>query len=313
VRIGVTGGSGFIGSHVVDRLVGAGHDVVVLDVRPPHRVDVDFRRVDIANVASVQRGVRGCDVVFHLAAVADVNDGFRRPADAVAVNVGGTANVWEAARRAGVGRVVLASTVWVYGASPDPDPVDEDACFDLSRAGHVYTATKLAAEAVAHSYLQLYGLPFTILRYGIPFGPRMRDSLVIARFVRMALAGELITIQGDGSQFRNYVYVEDLADAHVLALAAAAENQVFNLEGPERVTVRRIVEAVRDAVDAHVGVEFVPARAGDYAGRTVSAEKARRVLGWEARTPFEEGVRRYVEWWLSDASGREPEPLTAGS
>ena len=313
MRIGVTGGAGFIGSHVVDRLVDGGHDVVVLDARRPHRVDVGFRRVDITDLPSTQRGVRGCDVVFHLAAVADVNDGFRRPADAVAVNVGGTANVWEAARRCGVGRVVLASTVWVYGASPDPDPVDEDARFDLSRAGHVYTATKLAAEAVAHSYRELYELPFTILRYGIPFGPRMRDRLVIARFVRMALAGELITIQGDGTQFRNYVYVEDLADAHVLALGASAKNQVFNLEGPEQVPVRRIVDAVRAAVDVHVGVEFVPARAGDYAGRTVSAEKARRVLGWEARTPFEEGVRRYVEWWLSDASGREPEPLSAGS
>jgi UDP-glucose 4-epimerase len=313
MRIGVTGGAGFIGSHVVDRLAAAGHDVVVLDTRRPHRVDVGFRRVDITDLASTQRGVHGCDAVFHLAAVADVNDGYRRPAEAVAVNVGGTANVWEAARRCGVGRVVLASTVWVYGASPDPDPVDEEATFDLARAGHVYTATKLASEAVAHSYRELYDVPFTILRYGIPFGPRMRDSLVIARFVRMAVAGELITIQGDGSQFRNYVYVEDLAAAHVLALDASAENEVFNLEGPDRVTVRRIVEAVRAAVGVHVGVEFVPARAGDYAGRTVSAEKARRVLGWAPGTPFEEGVRRYVEWWLADASGREPEPLTAGS
>src|SRR5947209_2681330 len=269
MKIGVTGGAGFIGSHVVDRLVDAGHDVVVLDARHPHRIEVGFRRSDITDLASMQRGVRGCDVVFHLAAVADVNDGFRRPAEAVAVNVTGTANVWEAARRCGVGRVVLASTVWVYGAAPGPDPVTEDACFDLSQAGHVYTATKLAAETVAHSYHQLYGLPFTILRYGIPFGPRMRDSLVIARFVRMAKAGELITIQGDGSQFRNYVYVEDLAEAHVLALGAAGENEVFNLEGPERVSVRRIVDAVQATVGGRVGVEFVPARAGDYAGRTV--------------------------------------------
>ena len=296
MRIAVTGGSGFIGSHVVDHLAAAGHEVMVLDGVPPYRADVGFRRTDITDGASVHRGVRGCDAVFHLAAVADVNEAFQRPAAAVAVNVQGTANVWEAARDCGVGRVVLASTVWVYGASCGASPLTEDAPIDLSRAGHLYTSTKISAELIAQSYLQLYGLPFTILRYGIPFGPRMRDELVIARFVRMARAGQLITIHGDGSQVRNYVYVEDLAAAHVLALSDAAENQVFSLEGAEPVSVRRIVEAVRAAVGGHVGVEFVPARAGDYAGVAVSAEKARRVLGWTPTTSFEDGVRRYLEW-----------------
>ncbi len=296
MRIGVTGGSGFIGSHVVDHLVATGHDVTVLDRVPPHRADVGYRRTDITDGLSVHRGVRGCDAIFHLAAVSDVNEAFQRPAAAVAVNVLGTANVWEAARDCGVGRVLLASTVWVYGASCGVEPLTEDAPVDLSRAGHLYTSTKLSAELVAQSYSQLYGLPFTILRYGIPFGPRMREELVIARFVRMARAGHLITIQGDGSQVRNYVYVEDLAAAHVLALGAAAENEVFSLDGAEPISVRRIVEAVRDAVGGSVGVEFVPARAGDYAGRAVSPEKARRVLGWAPATPFEEGVRRYIEW-----------------
>lgn len=294
MRISVTGGSGFIGSHVVDHLAAAGHDVTVLDRAPPHRPDVGFRRTDITDAASVHRGVRDADTVFHLAAVADVNEAFQRPAATVAVNVQGTANVWEAARDCGVGRVVLASTVWVYGASVGMEPLTEEAPIDLGRAGHLYTSTKIAAELVAHSYFQLYGLPFTILRYGIPFGPRMRDELVIARFVRMARAGQLITIHGDGSQVRNYVYVEDLAAAHVLALADAAENEVISLEGAEPVSVRRIVEAVRDAVGGQAAVEFVPARTGDYAGCAVSPEKARRLLGWAPTTPFEEGVRRYL-------------------
>jgi UDP-glucose 4-epimerase len=317
VRIAVTGGAGFIGSHVVDRLADAGHDVVVVDRRPPHRPDVSFRPTDLRDLARVERGVRRCDVVFHLAAVADVNDAFQRPTDAVAVNVAGTANVWEASVRAGVARVVLASTVWVYGAAAgsddDAEPVGEDALIAVARAGHLYTATKLAAEMVAHSYRELYGQAFTILRYGIPFGPRMRDELVIARFVRRALDGQLITIHGDGSQFRKYVYVEDLANAHLLALSDAAENETFNLEGPERVSVKRVVEAVQAALGGHVGCEFVPARNGDYAGREVSAEKARRVLGWEATTPFEEGVRRYVEWLLGDPSGWDREPARAGT
>lgn len=303
MRIAVTGGAGFVGSHVVDRLADAGHDVIVLDRWPPHRADVAFRMSDVTDLASLARGLRRCDVVFHLAAVADVNDAFRRPAEAVLVNVAGTANVWEAARRAGVGRVVLASTVWVYGAAAGLEPLAEDSRFALDQTGHLYTSTKLAAEMVAHSYHQLYDQPFTILRYGIPFGPRMRDELVIARFVRMAIAGDLITIHGDGSQFRNYVYVEDLADAHLLVLTAAAENGVFNLEGPEQISVRRIVEAVQRALGRHLAVEFVAARAGDYAGRTISADKARAVLGWEPSTSFEEGVRRYVAWYAKEDPG----------
>src|SRR5256885_4785617 len=107
---------------------------------------------------------------------------------------------------------------------------------------HVYTTTKIASEMLCHDYWNMHKVPFTILRYGIPYGPRMRPSLVIPRFVEMALAGEPITVHGDGSQYRNYVYVEDLARAHVLALGDAAANEVFNLEGPEAISIRSLVE-----------------------------------------------------------------------
>ncbi len=169
--------------------------------------------------------------MFHLAAVSNVNDAFERPLDCVAINITGTANVWEACRRNGVRRAVLASTVWVYAGARGDGPFDEDTPFHLPSAGHIYTSSKIADELIVHNYAELYNQPFTILRYGIPFGPRMRDALVIPLFVRRALAGETITINGDGSQFRNYVYISDLARAHVLALGPAAENEVFNLEG----------------------------------------------------------------------------------
>jgi UDP-glucose 4-epimerase len=126
----------------------------------------------------------------------------------------------------------------------------------------------------------------------------MRDELVIPRFVRAALAGEPVTINGDGTQFRNYVYVEDLAEAHVRALGDKAQNEVFNLEGTERVTLIDIVDALREIL-GEVKVEFGPGRAGDFAGREVSAEKAERVLDWRATTPFFQGLRRYVDWYRS--------------
>jgi UDP-glucose 4-epimerase len=128
----------------------------------------------------------------------------------------------------------------------------------------------------------------------------MRDELVIPRFLSRARDGIPITIHGDGLQFRNYVYVEDLADAHVLVLAERASNQIFNLEGREPVSIRRVAETVRGLVNPLLAIEFVESRPGDYAGREVSADKAARLLGWEARTSFEDGMRRYADWWLAD-------------
>jgi UDP-glucose 4-epimerase len=123
---------------------------------------------------------------------------------------------------------------------------------------------------------------------------------VIPLFVKRALAGETITINGDGAQFRNYVYIEDLARAHVLALGPAAENEVFNLEGREKVSVRRLAETVKALVGEHVRIEYLPARLGDYGGKEVSADKVRAVLGWVSETPFEEGMRRYVDWYVAE-------------
>jgi UDP-glucose 4-epimerase len=307
MRIAVTGGCGFIGSHVVDHLVDAGHEVDVIDLCPPHRPDVGHHRVDIGDLDGLVRAISGAEVVFHLAAVADVHDVSFDPVGATDTNVVGTAKVWEACRRNGVRRAVLASTVWVYGGASGDGVLDESAAFDLASVGHLYTSSKLAAELVAHSYQELYGLDFTILRYGIPYGPRMRPSLVIPTFVTMALAGEPIIVHGDGSQFRNYVYVEDLAAAHVLALEDAAANQVLNLEGREPVTVGHLVDAIASALDRKVDVAYGDARAGDYEGRAISAEKAQSLVGWRPMVSFDDGLRRYVEWHLAqEAVGRDP-------
>jgi UDP-glucose 4-epimerase len=271
--------------------------VVVVDRRPHNRTDAVLRDVDITDLPGLVRAMRGCDAVFHLAGVSNVNDAYADPVATIDINVTGTARVWEAARRNQIGRAVLASTVWVYAAAIGEDAAAEDTPLTVTGTEHIYTASKLAAEVVVTSFGELYGQPYTILRYGIPYGPRMREELVIPRFMRAALAGETLTINGDGLQFRNYVYVEDLADAHLLLLDGRGDNQILNLEGPAPVSIRQVAEVVRSLVDPDLLIEFLPSRPGDYAGREVSAEKARRLLGWRATTPFEEGMRRYVEWW----------------
>jgi UDP-glucose 4-epimerase len=307
MRVAVTGSSGFIGAHVVDRLLDAGHEVRALDLAVNGaETRADHRVVDVLDLAAVDDAFDGCDAVFHIAGMSNVDLAYADPVGTVRLNVEGTGNICEAARRTSVRRVLFASTVWVYGAVPpdaagpglgDAAGLTEDAAIALDRAGHVYTSTKLAAELLLHSYRETYGLPFTILRYGIPYGPGMRDELVLARFVARAMAGEPLTVAGDGQQFRRYVYVRDLADAHVRALTSpGAENETIALEGAERISVLDMAEAVR----AHfpgVEIEHVPARPGDYRGREVSAAKADRLLDWRPTTTFADGVRQYVEWY----------------
>jgi UDP-glucose 4-epimerase len=302
MRVAVTGGSGFIGSHVVDHLLAAGHEVRVIDLATTWlNPAAEHCATDLFDDAGMDAALAGLDAVFHLAAVADVNDVDKDPVLAVRLNVEGTARVLEAARRQSVRRVILASTVWVYGATAGEGERSENALVELSRAGHVYVSTKLAAEMLVHSYRQMYGQEFTILRYGIPYGPRMRPALVIARFVKFAQEGQSITIAGTGDQQRHYVYVEDIADAHVRALQPAAANQTLALEGGIGVSVREIADTVCSLVGPTT-ITHVPARNADYSGVGVSNTLAKELLDWSPVTSFTDGVQRYLDWLESQPS-----------
>jgi len=297
-KVVVTGGSGFIGSHVVDALADAGHQVTVIDHRVrPHRADVVFEDVDLMDLSSVLAATKGADHIFHLAAVANVNYAYKYPVYTAALNVMGTTNILEAARINGAQRVHLASTVWVYNGAPDGKPADETVPFYLEGAGHIYTSTKMAAEMICHNYSQLYKVPFTILRYGIPYGPRMREELLIPIFIKKALNGQPLTISGKGEQYRNFVYVRDMAEAHVSTMKESAANQTYNLEGMRRVTVLEVAEGIKKILGDDVKLEFVPARPGDFGGKEISASKAGQELDWYPLTPFEEGLKRTIHWF----------------
>src|SRR4051794_20788441 len=292
MKLLVTGGSGFIGSHVVDVLAERGHEPVIFDrIRSPHG---SYPTVvgDATDCASLEHAMKGCDAVVHLAAMADVNDVQADPEGAERANARATLAVLEAARRAGVGRVVYGSTIWAYSDCPEP-AVDEDT--RLTAPGHLYTATKVAGELYCRSYAELYGVDYTILRFGIPYGPRARDATVLAAFVGKALRGEPLTVAGDGSQGRRFVYVEDLADGVERALAPEAANRIYNLAGSETTTILQIAETVRSLV-GETEIVHTEARAGDFGGKEVSSERALEDLGWQPVTPFAEGARRYVVW-----------------
>jgi len=310
MKVMVTGGSGFIGSHVVDKLIDGGHQVRLFDLAPsPYRSpeEVDFRAGDITNLDALIAASRGCEAIVHLAAVADVNHVVADPAKAQEVNSEGTLKVLEAARRAGVRRVVYGSTIWAYSDCSERN-VDEDT--RVEAPSHLYTATKLAGEHYCKSYAELYGLEYTILRFGIPYGPRARDATVLAAFCAKAEAGERLTVAGDGSQSRRFVYVEDLADGVVSALRPEAANRLYNLAGDEATTVLEIAEAVRDHV-ADSGIVHTEGRTGDFGGKEVSSERAGRELGWSASTRFAEGFRSYLAWRRARPERRKVLILTA--
>ena len=302
MKVLVTGGAGFIGSHVVDRLIAHGHDPVIFDLNastyhPPTEVKAVLG--DIADRDTAWRAARGCDAIIHLAAVADVSDVLADPVRSDRINVHGTQTILEAARHNEIDRVVYGSTVWVYGNAPAEGILDEES--PLSLPAHFYTATKMAGEMYCRSYTHLYGLEHTILRFGIPYGPRARAAAVVPSFVSRAQQGKALTIAGDGLQTRQFVYVEDLAEGVVAGLQTEGANRIFNLVGTEETTVRQIADTVRGLV-AEVPVVHGPERPVDVRIPTISGARAAAELAWQPRVRFGDGVGRYLDW-LSETSG----------
>jgi UDP-glucose 4-epimerase len=306
MRVLVTGGGGFIGSHVVDRLLEGGMIPRIFDLSasPYHSpLEVETFTGSITDPANLDLAMRDCDAVIHLAAVADVGHVHADPVLAEEVNTRGTLNVLEAACRAKVGRVVYGSTTWVYSDCAEQE-VDEETPIPAPR--HLYTATKLAGETYCAGYSELFELDSTILRFGIPYGPRARAAGVVAKFTDLAFEGKALTIAGDGSQSRSFIYVEDLADGIVAGLRPEAAGRTYNLSGEEVVTILEIAERVQENTD---GCEIVhtPPRPGDFPGKVISNERALQELGWKAQTSFREGVSKYVEWVR--CSTRAPDPI----
>ena len=295
MKVLVTGGSGFIGSHLVDKLRENGIEVRIYDmVLPTFRKDIEYYQGSLLDLDSLGMAMMGIDAIYHLAAIADVKDVFENPHYSESINVRGTINVLEAARRSKVERIIYASTIWVY-SDAKPENVNEKT--PLPAPSHLYTATKLASEYYCQAYATLYNMGITILRYGIPYGPRARNGAVIPIFISKILKGEPLTIAGDGSQFRRFVYVEDLAEGNVLALKSIAKNKIYNLDGREKITIRQIVNTIQEITGIYAKIEIIPTRPGDFDGKIVSSELAKKELSWEPTTSFKDGVNNYIKWY----------------
>lgn len=285
MKILVTGGSGFIGSQVVDKLADAGHEVRVMDIKIPHRGDIEFFRGDITSMADVEKGIAGIEAVYHIAAFANIDLVKDHPLTTIERNIMGTAYLLEECRRQQVKRFLFASSVYAYEGR-----------------GHLYTTGKVTSEMLCRDYNTLYSLPYTILRYGTAYGPRSRGADVISLFVNRAINGKNLVIRGSGEQKRHFTYVEDLARGSVATLKPAAENKTYTLATREPVSIKGLAELVKRMFNNKIAIEYDSAREDDYREELADLDKARNELGWEPEIDLEEGIRRYIEWYKENAA-----------
>jgi nucleoside-diphosphate-sugar epimerase len=306
----VTGAAGFIGSHLCERLLHAGHSVTGVDAFIPYyprsmkesnlapllaHPSFSFHECDLRNAALAGR-VGGTEVVFHLAAMPGLTKSWTDFELYETCNLLATQRLVEAARRSdGLRRFIYASTSSVYGRTSSGDEALP------TKPISPYGVTKLAAENLCNAYAEEYGLPLVVLRYFSVYGPRQRPDMGYHRFIQALLTDEPVTVYGDGIQIRGNTYVDDCVDATLAAVEAPA-GETYNVGGGETASVWQILQKLEAIIGRRATIRQEPARPGDQRSTAADTNKLRRDLGWHPRVTLDEGLARQVEWQRGQGS-----------
>jgi UDP-glucuronate 4-epimerase len=315
MRILVTGGAGFIGSHLVEKLLAGGHGVAILDDFNDYydpeikreniaalSKDVAIHHVDLREDAAVRNLFHGekFDTIMHLAARAGVRPSIQHPQLYYDTNVNGTLHLLEAARVTGVERFIFASSSSVYGISKTV-PFSED--LHLTQTISPYAATKIAGEFLCSTFSHLYKLRAVALRYFTVYGPRQRPDLAIHQFTKKISAGQPIDQFGDGSTRRDYTYIDDIIQGTMAALVYNGPLfDIFNLGESETVQLKDLIGAIENALGKKAKINRLPEQPGDVPLTCADISKARKLLGYKPTTPLKEGLPRFVDWFLRRVS-----------
>jgi nucleoside-diphosphate-sugar epimerase len=304
----VTGGAGFIGSHIAEELVKRGERVRVIDnlstgtsENLQHLIgEIEFIEGDLRDLEAVARVVEGVHFVMHQAAIPSVPRSIKDPKGSTENNLNATLHLLVAARDAGVKRVIYASSSSVYGDSPTLPKREDFSPAPLSP----YAASKLAGEYYCHVFHQVYGLETVSLRYFNVFGPRQDPhspyAAVIPKFITLALANKPLVVYGDGEQTRDFSFVANVVQANLLASEAkGVAGETINVGGGGQISLNQLVKELQEIFDADLKVEYAEPRPGDVKHSLASIEKAKRLMGYESAVPFDEGLRRTVAWFES--------------
>jgi UDP-glucuronate 4-epimerase len=308
-RILVTGGAGFIGSHVCEALLWRGDEVIALDNFDDfYPAEVKRRNIaaaaasprfqliegDIRDPEAVQEAIgAGMDAVIHLAAKAGVRPSIEQPLLYQDVNVRGTLVLLEACRENPKCRFIFGSSSSVYGNNPKVPFSEADRVDDPISP---YAATKKAGELLCHTYHHLYGLPVTCLRFFTVYGPRQRPDLAIHKFARCIEAGRPIPVFGDGSMMRDFTYVDDIVVGVLRALDRCAAFRIYNLGGSQPVSVNELIRRLEEAMDKKAIIERLPLQPGDVERTYADLTLSRRELGFNPTTELRTGLKRFVHW-----------------
>jgi UDP-glucuronate 4-epimerase len=310
MKVLVTGGAGFIGSHLVEKLLSEGHEVSILDDFNDF-YDPKIKQGNIAGIAdhiTIHRGdlrdsrkVREIfhrekfELVIHLAARAGVRPSIGQPQLYYEANVNGTLNLLEAARAIGVGRFIFASSSSVYGLSKQV-PFSED--LQLKQTVSPYAATKIAGEYLCSTYSHLYKMRIVALRFFTVYGPRQRPDLAIHKFTRRIWDGQAIDQFGDGTTRRDYTYIDDIIQGVIASLGyEGAPFDIFNLGESETIQLSDLISAIEQVLGRKAKINYLPEQPGDVPLTCADISKARRLLGYQPTTPLRVGLPRFVEWF----------------